>query len=570
MGRAGYGVQSGSVTFDGASLQDPSAKDSLAARMGYVTQDDIMLNRLTTREQLQFMAELRLGGSVDRKAIVDKLLDRLSLNKAADTVVGEPGVSSGMSGGERKRLNVGLSLVSNPDLLFLDEPTSGLDAKKARLLVEDLRAVADDGVTIISTIHQPSEEVFRLFTKVMLLSQGELVFLGSVPELLETLSAAGFPCPNGLNPADFVVEQLDKPEVAAAIAAKRPALTRRAVTVSQATGDSVDRRVSEMSKMWTLLRRNIACTKREPMLTKIRFIQSVGIALVCGFLFFQLDLNLLGVKSRSGAIFMLALTQMLFGLLGTLNVFIGERPVFLRETLDRCYSPASFYCARVIVDTVVQSVFGSVVVAISYFMVGFNSDSVSNFLVAVAVLVVMSNCGSSVGFVMSARTGNINAALALAPMAIMPQVLLSGFMIDTTSMVPPFNGLSYATFFRYAYQALLFNEFNCGERPACDAAGSDWIMQGDKSCDDSPCKYCCDAAELVAGGICPVTTCQEALASLGLAGSEVWPLADTESETVLHNVLMLCALMVVLRTLGYIVLVRVFRSADRATRMIKK
>lgn len=141
---------------------------------------------------------------------VETLLNKLSLKLCADTVLGDPGSTGGLSGGERKRLNVGLSLVSEPQLLFLDEPTSGLDSKKARSLMIDMRKIsAETGCTVVSTIHQPSLEVFSLFTKVMLLHMGRLRFFGTIPELLMTFEKIGKGVPIGENVADFVIDYLD-------------------------------------------------------------------------------------------------------------------------------------------------------------------------------------------------------------------------------------------------------------------------------------------------------------------------------------------------------------------------
>ena len=188
--------------------------------MGYVTQDDIVLYTLTPREQIRYRLTLEENFSSPQalEARIDQLLARLSLTKASDTVIGAPGLSTGVSGGERKRVNVSLSLCSQPDLLLLDEPTSGLDARKARELCTDLKKLSEDttvegaefrGCTIVATIHQPSADTFRLFNKVLLLHAGEVCFMGSIPELEELLAEVGAPVPAGANVAEFVMDVLE-------------------------------------------------------------------------------------------------------------------------------------------------------------------------------------------------------------------------------------------------------------------------------------------------------------------------------------------------------------------------
>jgi len=107
-----------------------------------------------------------------RPAKVENVIEKLNLTKCANTVVGSPGLVRGISGGERKRTNVALSLLGNPSLLLLDEPTSGLDSKMSDSLMRDVKHITEQGCTVVATIHQPSEAVFMRFDKVLLLETG--------------------------------------------------------------------------------------------------------------------------------------------------------------------------------------------------------------------------------------------------------------------------------------------------------------------------------------------------------------------------------------------------------------
>ena len=109
---------------------------------------------------------------------VESVIEKLNLKKCADTVVGSPGLVRGISGGERKRTNVALSLLGSPSLLLLDEPTSGLDSKMSDSLMRDVKQITEQGCTVVATIHQPSEAVFTRFDKVLLLETGRATWLG--------------------------------------------------------------------------------------------------------------------------------------------------------------------------------------------------------------------------------------------------------------------------------------------------------------------------------------------------------------------------------------------------------
>jgi ABC-type multidrug transport system ATPase subunit len=100
---------------------------------------------------------------------VEKIIEKLRLWKCANTKIGGA-LIKGVSGGERKRTSIGVELITNPYMIFLDEPTTGLDSFTASVLVDIFRELANEGKTIICTIHQPTSEMFQNFDKLMLLA----------------------------------------------------------------------------------------------------------------------------------------------------------------------------------------------------------------------------------------------------------------------------------------------------------------------------------------------------------------------------------------------------------------
>ena len=120
---------------------------------GYVMQDDILFAMYTPRESLRFAARLKLKISEkEQDERVEELLHELGLMHTADTIVGSIKRKT-LSGGERKRVAIGVELITDPSLILLDEPTSGLDSFKALQIVKVLRRQARKGKTVISTIH---------------------------------------------------------------------------------------------------------------------------------------------------------------------------------------------------------------------------------------------------------------------------------------------------------------------------------------------------------------------------------------------------------------------------------
>jgi len=152
-----------------------------------VTQEDVLLGTLTVRETITYSANLRLPNTMTKGEIddvVEATIMEMGLQECSDRVVGNWHLR-GISGGEKKRLSIALEILTRPRLLFLDEPTSGLDSASAFFVIQTLRNIARDGRTVISSIHQPSSEVFALFDDLFLLSSGETVYFGDAKMAVE-------------------------------------------------------------------------------------------------------------------------------------------------------------------------------------------------------------------------------------------------------------------------------------------------------------------------------------------------------------------------------------------------
>ncbi|KAF0713025.1 hypothetical protein As57867_004542, partial [Aphanomyces stellatus] len=145
---------------------------------GYCEQTDMHETTSTVREAFLFSAALRLPNDTtagQRAGFVDDILDVLELNAKANMQY------LTLSQGERKRVTIGVELLSNPSILFLDEPTTGLDSRAATIVMECVKRIAQSGRTVVCTIHQPSTVLFELFDKLLLLKTGgQMVFFGDL------------------------------------------------------------------------------------------------------------------------------------------------------------------------------------------------------------------------------------------------------------------------------------------------------------------------------------------------------------------------------------------------------
>ena len=206
-----YGIVTGDVQIGGLPLAR-STIEALKPVLGFVPQEDVMTRQCTILEVLRFQANLRLPTSCthqEKSEKVNHTIQSLQLVKIASSVIGDE-KKRGISGGQRKRVNVAMEVVANPSILFLDEPTSGLDSTTSKVLCDYLKQLSTGGVTVIAVIHQPRYEIFCMFDNVVLLAPGgRLVYCGATAAMQDHFDKFGFsrPTPH-MNVADYYMDTI--------------------------------------------------------------------------------------------------------------------------------------------------------------------------------------------------------------------------------------------------------------------------------------------------------------------------------------------------------------------------
>ena len=179
-----YKPGKGSVKINGIDLRNkPPELDGI---IGYVPQDDLLMEELTVFENLYYAACLcfRDHNRTELTAMADRMLGVLGLYEKRNLKVGSP-LKKVISGGQRKRLNIALELIREPSVLFVDEPTSGLSSRDSENVMDLLRELTSKGKLVISVIHQPSSEVFKMFDRTIILDHGgNMVYYGNPVEAL--------------------------------------------------------------------------------------------------------------------------------------------------------------------------------------------------------------------------------------------------------------------------------------------------------------------------------------------------------------------------------------------------
>nr|KYP66379.1 ABC transporter G family member 2 [Cajanus cajan] len=206
-GRIASGSLKGKVSLDGATVSASLIKRTSA----YIMQDDRLFPMLTVYETFMFAADFRLGplSLADKKQKVEKLIDQLGLTSSRNTYIGDEG-TRGVSGGERRRVSIGVDIIHGPSLLFLDEPTSGLDSSSAHSVIEKVHDIARSGSTVILTIHQPSSRIQLLLDHLIILARGQLMFQGSPHDVTQHLARMPRKIPKGENPIELLIDVIQE------------------------------------------------------------------------------------------------------------------------------------------------------------------------------------------------------------------------------------------------------------------------------------------------------------------------------------------------------------------------
>lgn len=190
---------SGSVKINGSTQNFKMIRNQSA----YIMQDQNLYPLLTVRESMSFAIKFKTGvdlNSNEQREKTKSILKQLGLFNSLDTTV------KNLSGGQQKRLSIAIELVDDPKVLFLDEPTTGLDSSSSTQCIKLLKRLADEGKTIIATIHTPSALHFEMFGHLYVLAEGSCIYQGLSQNVVPYLFELGLVCPESFNPADYLLE----------------------------------------------------------------------------------------------------------------------------------------------------------------------------------------------------------------------------------------------------------------------------------------------------------------------------------------------------------------------------
>ncbi|KAF7796484.1 hypothetical protein EIP86_007661 [Pleurotus ostreatoroseus] len=491
-GRSKIGRTTGTVSFPGHHGRP---------LIGFVPQQDILPPTLTVHEALLFAARLRLPECIpdsEKIARVDDIIEKLGLTRVRDVRIGD-GEKRGISGGEMRRVSIGVELVAQPQILILDEPTSGLDsvsAAKVASVLADLAHDPDQRRVVIATIHQPSSRLYHTFDQVVVMSHGRPVYTGPggfAPA--EFLTAQGIPYPDGYNVADFLLDVASDPpaslvrsetggtisptpptsnnskEVAAVDDIEMNTMEKgdgaQAFAVQKKGGrlrrwlHRSDYKTTFLTQLEVLSTREWKILSRDYTLFLAHFCISCILGVFVGGLYYHTDVTIAGFQSRVGCLFFLG-SLVAFSTLSALYHVVETRPLFLRERSSSYYSPTAWLVTRFIFDVIPLRIVPTIAVGtITYWMAGLAHDA-AHFFKFLFIIVLYTLAMTLWNFYLGVLFSNGGIAILLSALSALYQMTYAGFFVHLGDIPPVLRWLQWLCPLKYALEALSVNEVGSG------------------------------------------------------------------------------------------------------------
>ena len=503
-----------------------SSAKVLKSCAGYVEQFDNLLPTLTVRETLLYAAELKRPNVKERSQAalaaeqrvkdVDALLDTLQLRSCEHTVVGST-LERGISGGQAKRVNIGISLVTKPRILFLDEPTSGLDSETSCGVVKACRDLADGGVNVIATIHSPSAAAFQLFDNLVMMKSGSVTYAG--PLFGANGAEAyfydmGFYCEPTLNFADFLVSinatdeedfvakfrtslnakhnlDLVNSSVSKAVSYRKNSslktskgggggggggggeVRKMQPSTTQSNDEDEDsiegvpehKPINSFDAAKTLLKYRAWCNYRDKNFMGARVVGHVIFSVVMATMYWkQGEESAHSTNAAQNVTNLLFMNNVLpaFASAAYMPSILMERGLFYRELDDGCYTVWSYGLYKTIEEVLVALP----VAMVSQLIVHYGCGLQGNFFYDWMVYFAVGQCGAALAYVVASASKNIDVANAALPVYNVLQILFSGLLMREQQIPKGWEWWPPTLFVRYGWKAQMLNHFNRVSSPS--------------------------------------------------------------------------------------------------------
>lgn len=485
----------GSVTINGVDIHREN--NQIEGLIGYVSQDDLLIEELTVFQNLYYNAKLCFGNLSNKKIakMVMNTLNAIGLSEAKDLKVGSP-LDKTISGGQRKRLNIALELIREPSVMFVDEPTSGLSSRDSENIMDLLKELALKGKLIFVVIHQPSSDIFKMFDRLLILDQG------------------GYPIYNG-NPVDAVVyfkklvshvnaEESEchscgnvNPEqifniIESKVVDEYGNLTRnRKVSpkewndhyqtlidnepLPEAESNDIPENEFKVPNKWKQLgvffKRDVLSKLTNTQYLIINGLEAPALAAILAFFMKYFNSGAMGEEyvfryseNIPQYLFISVIVALFIGLTVSAEEIIGNRKILKREEFLNL-SKGSYLASKITIMFII-----SAIQTLLFVLVGNSILEIKGMTMHFWLVLFSTSCfANMLGLNISASFNSAKVIYILIPILIIPQLLFSGIIVSFDKLNPMFKSESHVPWIgnvmasRWAYEAMAVYQFKNNE-----------------------------------------------------------------------------------------------------------
>lgn len=484
----------GSVIVNGYDIH--LEKEHLKGVIGYVPQDDLLIEDLTVYQNLYFSAKFCFSNYTEDviNKVVEETMKDFDLFEAKDLKVGNP-LMKFISGGQRKRLNIAMELLREPAILFVDEPTSGLSSFDSDRIVLILKKQTFKGKLVIVNIHQPSSDTFKLFDIIVVLDQGgRVIFQGNPMDAIVYFKHEGnylradeseCQCCGNVN-----TEQILR-VVEARVVNEYGKLTRKrkrpAKEWYELYKSKIENRIhfsqriartqlpensfkipNKWKQTWLFLRRNVLGKLTNQQFITISLLEAPILALILSFFskFISGTLNnpndyIFSENENIPAYFFMSVIAALFmGLTMSAEEIIRDRKVRKREHfLNLSYF--SYVNSKILLLIAYSAIQSFLFILVGNHVLEIQDSSIVSWLILFSVSV----CANIIGLNISAAMSSVVAIYVTIPLIMIPMLLMSGVVVNYNKLHKYIMHPEYVPFIadimptRWAYEALCVEHF---------------------------------------------------------------------------------------------------------------
>ncbi len=490
-----YAPTIGDVTINGIDIHGQSKQ--IEGLIGYVSQDDLLIEELTVFENLYYNAKLCFGNLSNRKIakMVMDTLNAIGLSEAKDLKVGSP-LDKTISGGQRKRLNIALELIREPSVMFVDEPTSGLSSRDSENIMDLLKELALKGKLIFVVIHQPSSDIFKMFDTLLILDQGGFPIYNGNPvdavvyfkKLVSHVNADESECPTcgNVNPEQIfniieskVVDEYGNLTRNRKVSPKEWNEHYKELIDNQPLpeGEKVDPPESEFkvpgkSKQFgVFFKRDILSKLTNTQYLIINGLEAPALAAILAFFMKYFNNGELGEtyvfrysENIPQYLFISVIVALFIGLTVSAEEIIGNRKILKREEFLNL-SKGSYLASKISIMFIISAIQTLLFVLVGNFILEIKGMTIPYWI----ILFSTSCFANMLGLNISASFNSAKVIYILIPILIIPQLLFSGIIVSFDKLNPMFKSESHVPWIgnvmasRWAYEALAVYQFKNNE-----------------------------------------------------------------------------------------------------------